>query len=169
MGDCTLFECKCGVKRKLLNTSYANVISHVRPCHPNYEKMLRTDEVDAIDRVEQYFENGKSNVFYGWFRPIVMMLLPFSYVKNDILRASVRNKHISLSTPTTYLPRLTQSVESKISDLLSDNFALIFDGCSYGTTHFLVDFASFPATTKKGYSMRVLAFLRYWRKINYMP
>ena len=56
----------------------------------------------------------------------------------------------------SYLPRVTAVVERKISDILPDKFALVFDGWTIGSTHFLAVFASFPAEKEIGYSMRLL-------------
>ncbi len=58
-----------------------------------------------------------------------------------------------------YLTRLTKCVEGKIDNLLPDKFALVFDGWSDDSTHFVGVFASYPSKSEKlKYQMHLLGF-----------
>ncbi len=65
---------------------------------------------------------------------------------------------ITRKTLAKYLEALTSSVEVKITLLLPDKFATVFDGWSCGDTHYVAIYATFPYTTPVGYRKVLLWF-----------
>ncbi|RHY57120.1 hypothetical protein DYB38_014335, partial [Aphanomyces astaci] len=53
---------------------------------------------------------------------------------------------------------LCAHVERKIASQLPDQFALVHDGWSHGSTHYLAIFATFPSSDPIGYTRTLLAF-----------
>jgi hypothetical protein len=51
---------------------------------------------------------------------------------------------------------LTEKVQQKISDLLPELFALVFDGWTLGQTHYLAVFATFPDVRAEIGDMKIL-------------
>eukprot|EP00171_Calliarthron_tuberculosum_P022692 IDg22692t1 len=64
---------------------------------------------------------------------------------------------MALTTFKHYMQKLTKHVEMKISDLLLNNIALVFDGWASGSTHYVAVYASFASSVTRGYSLRLLA------------
>ena len=52
----------------------------------------------------------------------------------------------------------TRKVENKIKEVLPDKFALVIDGWTKNSTHFVAIFVSFHADTKVGFEQVMLAF-----------
>jgi hypothetical protein len=66
---------------------------------------------------------------------------------------------ISVDTFMKMMRLLTEKVKQKISDLLSELFALVFDGWTLGQTRYLAVFATFPdVKSESGYMKVLLAF-----------
>ena len=63
---------------------------------------------------------------------------------------------ISRNTLINYMLLLTKDVENKVKELLSKSFAIVFDGWSSGTTHYICIFATFPASNSNGYEKKLL-------------
>ena len=84
-----IWECRCGSRRKKSGSSYANLVSHVRFAHPDFEELLCADPNETKNRIHQFFSNSKATVMCGWVRFIIVFLLPFSYVENNEVREHV--------------------------------------------------------------------------------
>ena len=52
-----------------------------------------------------------------------------------------------------YLPRLVERVEEKFSRQFPAQFALVFDECSVGCTHYLAIFVSHSMSNAAGYGV----------------
>jgi len=149
----------CETQRKKSGTSYANLISHIKHEHKNYEDLLIEKEGQHQLKMSSLLPNKKIGKYLGWFDIVINGLLPFSAVENEAIRRNVRHDSISLSTFMTYLVRLTKVVETKLKDSLPEKLALVFDGWSSGSTHYVGVFASFSSSASKvGYETRLLAF-----------
>lgn len=156
--DTDMWQCRCGKKRKRSNKSYENLLSHIRSAHKGYEKLMVGDLTQQQTQISSFFNSDVAQNYFGWFNYIINGLKPFSDVESAVVRESMRFKPMSLSTFMRYLPRLVALVEKKISNLLPNKFAIVFDGWTAGTTHYLGVFASFTAHNENGYSTRLLGF-----------
>ena len=72
------------------------------------------------------------------------------------MRRHVRHEPPSMDRFMKYIQLLTENVEQKLSQLLPSKFALIFDGWTADTTHYLAIFATFPKDNEQGYEERLL-------------
>lgn len=70
----------------------------------------------------------------------------------------VKHDPISLPTPMRHLRVLMQVVESKISELPLDYFALVLDGWSSGMTHYLALSVSIQTNNTEGYYFCLINF-----------
>ena len=143
--DTDMWQCRRGKKRKRSNKSYENLLSHIRSAHKGYEKLMVGDLTQQQTQISSFFNSDVAQNYFGWFNYIINGLKPFSDVESAVVRESMRFKPMSLSTFMRYLPRLVALVEKKISNLLPNKFAIVFDGWTAGTTHYLGVFASFTA------------------------
>lgn len=157
-GPDNYWQCKCGTRRKKVGSSYENLMSHVRTAHPDYQELLKNGASVSEDQISFYFASKKSNSYYGWLDLIINELLPFSFVEKPIARKHIKHDPICLNTFMKYMKKLTVHVEHRLSNILPEKFALVFDGWSAGQTHFVGIFASFPDSSENGYAARLLAF-----------
>ena len=153
-----VFVCMCGTKRKKTASSYQNLVSHVVSAHPNYAELLKSKNPHEQIYMEQFFNTSKSTSTYGWFDMIVNAFLPFSYVEHPIIKNHVRHDNMSLSSFMKYSKMLTEEVEKKISLELPSKFALVLDGWTCDSTHYLAMFASFKVIRNAEHSVRLLCF-----------
>lgn len=119
--------------------------------------MMTNDGYFKQTDIDEYFATKKQNPIYGWIHLIVCALLPFSTVENNVFREHIQHAPISRDTFMRYLSRLTKSVESKLSALLPSRIALIFDGWTAGSSHYLSVFASYTSTNSRGFEVRLLS------------
>lgn len=153
------WTCRCGNRRKKIATSYSNLVSHITTAHKDYELIVSSDTDHTQRSIDAYFQSKKADNYFGWYDFIINALLPFSFVQKPIIRDHVKYMPMALSTFMRYLPRLTQVVEEKVAARrLPQQFAIVLDGWTSGSTQFLAVFASFVADLKEGYETRLIAF-----------
>lgn len=150
------FICKCGIKRQKRN-GYSNLVSHIVSDHPEHSQLgLNKDENQK--NIVEYFVPKKAKNLYGWMRFLVMSLLPFNSCENKFFNEFSTFDSIDRCTFKKYLYELFELVRKKISSILPDVFAIIFDGWSHGITHYLGIFATFSSNALNGYNSILLAF-----------
>ena len=165
--DCSKWTCLCGrIRTVRTGGGYTNFVSHVMSHHSNdYKLLLEEYENGQLQSSSQrystssFFYSQRSHQLHCWLDLCINGLLPFSIVNNDVFKRNVRFQAMSINTLQKYIEKLTRVVEKKISKLLPSRFAVIFDGWSAGTTHYVAVFASFPDISKEhGYETVMLAF-----------
>lgn len=88
-----------------------------------------------------------------------MDLKPFSFVTDPLTRKYTTLNPICTNTLKKYMEVVVKYVERKLCDSLPDKFALVIDGWTEKSTHFVAVFASYPdAEATEGYSTALLAF-----------
>ena len=87
----------------------------------------------------------KSENIYGWMEWVCMDLKPFAFVENELTRKYSSLEKITVTTLEKYMHLLTNKVEKVIARDLPDKFALITDGWTSGSTHFLGVVACYPS------------------------
>lgn len=80
-----------------------------------------------------------------------MCLQGFCFAENPGYRQHFRRDFISRKTFIKYLQLLAAIVEGKVKELLSDKFAVDFDGWAGGGTHYVAVFATFPSDNPNRY------------------
>lgn len=63
-----------------------------------------------------------------------------------------------------YQQNLTRVVEAKLSAMLPQKFALVFDGWSTSDTHYIAIIATFSSSEAKGYSSALLSFYPFHKE-----
>ena len=76
----------------------------------------------------------KSQNIYRWIEWIVSSNLPFSFVSNELTRVNTQSTRepINRTTLMKYLDQLGFEIEGILSEILTDCFALAFDGWDNG-------------------------------------
>ena len=72
-----------------------------------------------------------------------MELRPFSFVESEYVKKNVKLEAISKNTLQKYMHLLTKKVEQEIIKAMPEKIALIVDGWTSGSTHYLGVMASF--------------------------
>ena len=151
-GKETLYKCKCGIEReKQAQTGWTNLMSHIRADHSSY----LTEFKSAKSPNNLTFHTPKTLKIFGWLDWIVSCSLPFNVVTNETFKKYTHLPPITITTCMNYLEALTLVLEKKITKMLPDKFALVFDGWSLdGTsTHFVAAIAKW---IENGTSCRAL-------------
>ncbi len=104
------------------------------------------------------FYNSKTLKVYGWLHLVINGLQPFSILENPAFRNSVRLEAVSYKNFVKYMQLLTSCVEQKIESLLPSKIALVFDGWTSNSTHYIALHATFPSEFALGYSKILLGF-----------
>lgn len=152
------WTCRCGAKRAQKGTGYTNLCTHIFSDHPDYTE-LESGGVAADGRSTLLsFWPRKAQNIHGWLELVIMGLFPFSFCENQYAKRYMRPESITVKTYMKYMALLADVVEKKISNLLPNTFALVFDGWSCHDTHYLSIFATYPSSTERGFSQVLLAF-----------
>ena len=144
-GTSKIYVCVCGVLRWKTETSYANLLSHLRSDHPKFERVINGSRDPTQSEINDFIRPKKALQYFGWYDLIINALLPFNTVEKEPVRRNVNHKPISVETFMEYLPTLTRRVEKQIEAILPQKFALVLDGWSNGATYYVGVFASFPS------------------------
>ena len=158
-----VYTCVCGVERTQKGSGYTNLISHIKSNHPEHVERVPNGPNKNNIIMDMLVPQSVRNLF-GWLTWICTSLLPISFCDNTMTRAYSSLAPICTNTFMKYLLRMTAFVERKIGRCLPEQFALVFDGWSCGSTHYVVVFATFPAQNSLGYDKVLLSFPRWTLK-----
>ena len=156
------WTCTCGKKLKQRHgTGYTNLFNHIKSQHKDWDggasgQKTLDGNVIAISR-DKTISDSVENL-YSWVEWVCVGMKPFSFVEDELTRKYSSLQPICTKTLKKYMSLLTTTVEREISKLLPERFAIIIDGWSKSSTHFLAVFASFPSNEENGYSTVLLAF-----------
>ena len=138
---------QCGKHRKQQSKrGYQNLLEHLNRFHPDWKEIMSTEGSSSHGSrsILANFVDSKSSSIYGWIEWIVARNLPFNFCEDEITRKNVNLKPISVETLKKYMELLWMEVELKIKEILQEKFAIIFDGWSEDSTHFLGIYAKDP-------------------------
>lgn len=143
-----LYVCKCGTRRKKAGTS----LLHIQVNLFFYQTMI------ALQKLRLTIISSHLNwkPFLGGFIWLWMAKCNFQKIKKPIIRKHVKHKTMWLTTCTRYVKQLVEVVENKISNLLPEVFALVFDCWTSGSTQYLSVFASYSSSNDKCYDLRLV-------------
>lgn len=94
---------------------------------------------------------------HGWIQCVVVNLQPFWFVEKYVFRRHFKENSISKNFLSLYLGFLTVKVEGKTADLFPNRFAIVLDGWSCDSTHYVGVFATFSLSLLIGYEKVSLA------------
>ncbi|ETV69647.1 hypothetical protein H257_14670 [Aphanomyces astaci] len=131
-------------------------MSHIEREHPEFVHF------DALDPATQQSVIASSTpkpvqAVHGWLTWITASLMPFSFCENDIARRFTTLGTISVKPLMKWKHAMCRWMESKISETLPESFAIVYDGWTSGSTHYVAMFATFPNNSHRGYEKVLLA------------
>ena len=165
------WKCTCGTVRKQnVKLGYTNLISHIKQTHPNYLEMFHLfQEADCArddgksesetasvitspgtslsgQTTLEYMLDSRSTNIFKWLEWIVMGELELIFCEKDLTRSNTKLQPISVKTLKKYMFKLVEAVEKKVSVKVSTapSYALVFDGWSENSTHFIGLFVVHP-------------------------
>lgn len=165
--DGNQWKCKCGkIRKQDITTGYANLKSHITQSHLDYkevyaEVMSKQNEVgpteenhEAVGNQQKHldlFFDSKSNNIYKWLKWIIEDELSLNFPEKTNTRNYTNLDKISTKTAKKYGFEIEHIVSNMIIDKIEkvNHIALIFDGWTAGSTHFIGVFASLPAPDKE--------------------
>lgn len=152
------YTCLCEKERKQKKgTGYQNLIEHIERSHPDWKALMSETEKGSKSKLT-YFIDTKSSNIYSWIDWIVSENLPFNFCEKDSTRKYSKLTSISVETVMKYMELLVVEVEDRIRKELPEKFAIVFDGWSEDSTHFLGIFASFALDQQETIKRQLLAF-----------
>lgn len=133
--------CSCGKERKQkAGSGYQNLVEHIKRAHPDWEELMSETAKGSKSNLTSLIDTKSSNI-YGWIDWVVSQNFPFSFCENAINRKYTKLKPISTETLMKYMDLLVIEVEQHIRRELPERFAIVFDGWSEDSTHFIAIFA----------------------------
>ena len=160
------WKCRCGKTRTVEGTGYTNFVTHAQLHHAEaYAELERTESCAEISAGSgrnavgtNLFFPKKAVQIHGVLEFVVSGLFPFHILNKTNVMRHVRYEKIDVKTLKKYMDLVTKSVERKISSLIPKKFALVFDGWTAGSEHYVAVFAVFPSDCKDGFKSCLLAF-----------
>ena len=170
--DGTSWKCTCGTVRKQnIKLGYANLMSHIKAKHPDYLEVFtlaqQGNEQDSSISSQDFsstssaisvtagrdqqmtltylFDTRSTNVF-KWLEWIVLDEHELIFCEKNLTRCNSKLEPISVKTLKKYLFKVVDAVEKKITQeaRMASAFALVFDGWSEASRHFIGLFIVFP-------------------------
>jgi hypothetical protein len=152
-----IYICLCEKERKQkAGTGYQNLTEHIERSHPDWYQLMSETEKGSKSKLTSYIDTKSSNI-YGWIDWIVAENLPFSFCEKQSTKKYAKLKSISVETVQKYMELLVVEVEHRIKKEIPDKFAIVFDGWSEDSTHFIGIFVSY-LTEEKLPKRHLLAF-----------
>ena len=153
--DSDVLICGCGKElKKRHGTGWTNLYTHLRVQH-DVEKTVH-DKQTTLEFFGGKFINKKANNIFSWLEWICLELRPFSFVESSLTQKYTTLQPISKNTFMKYLGLVTRKTEEAIARALPTKFALLYDGWSSASTHYVGIMASFPKD--QGHEIALLAF-----------
>lgn len=143
------WQCKKCLKTKSKNGGWTNLISHLRTCvGTDYEKVfLDHQKASAASNstMSAFFVrvSDREKEMHQWIQFIVMMNLPVSFVDSAYTRAISRLKSISGRSLRRHILSLRDVLKETLQKELPSRFAVVFDGWTEGTHHYIGIAASY--------------------------
>jgi hypothetical protein len=148
------WKCRCGKTRKQ-GKGWNNLLDHITRDHGDTVEEAKSS---ANSTITTFFRKKETNV-YNWIRWIAQDLLPFAFCENTNTRQFTKLEPISVKTLKLHMEQFARLVENKIRKMLPPQFAIVFDGWTDCSTHYLAIFAVFPDKAHEhGYNKALLSF-----------
>ena len=116
---------------KKQGTCWTNLMTHIRAQHENQP------EAKTSQMTLNFMHCKKSENLYGWLEWVCINLKPFSFVEDELTRKYTKLANVSRNTLEKYLHLTATTVEKRIARELPESFAVMVDGWTTGSTHFL--------------------------------
>ncbi len=158
----SVWQCKCGCKRKDSGRGYSNFVTHVQSEHPDDLQVLLPENSTvsklSTSPAKSLFYRCKTVHLHRWLDYVINSLQCFYAVENAVYQRMAKYDPIAYKTLMKFKEKLTEIVEGKITSLLLDKFGLVFDGCCCADTHYVGVYTTYLSEDEIGYSKCLLAF-----------
>lgn len=138
---------KCG-KTKLKSGGWTNLLNHLGSCVGlNYKaeyQALVPDKTRSITSFIIRVSEAEQDMF-RWIEWIVMTNSPLSSVDDSLTREGMRYKPITSKLLRKYILATAKLMTQSIAEKLPDNIALVFDGWTVGSVHYIGISASYSS------------------------
>ncbi len=147
-------------------SGFTNFVQHVSHANSDkykdflsdYNRIGGSNTTSAASASQQLFHSKRAQQITSWIDIIVNGLQSFPILQNPVFVRNINYDRVSHHILMKYIARLTKRVESKISHLLPDRFALIFDGWSTSSTRYSSVYTSIPSQNSLGYETYMMGF-----------
>lgn len=170
------WKCKCGkIRKQDITLGYTNLKNHIEKSHGNYKELYadylknvemaeKTDATPERNTQQQQlnmFFDDKSNNIFKWLLWIVEGELTLNFPEKPHSRSFSNLDIVSTKTLKKYGFAIEREIVNTIISKIAEvpHVALVFDGWTAGSTHFIGVFASLPAPNKD--SLPRLYLLRF--------
>jgi hypothetical protein len=93
--------------------------------------------------ISGFIVNEKERSTFQWMEWAVVHDQPLSKLDNKLIRKLSKCGPVSSKSMRKYILSVTESVEKCIAAEIAKKFAVLFDGWTLGTTHYVAVFASY--------------------------
>jgi hAT family C-terminal dimerisation region len=169
------WKCSCGkVRKQDIKVGFTNLMSHIRQKHPNYLEVFHVAQQEDVHSetsslttiaaspagqqpsfsvvsgqttLDYMFDTRSTNVF-KWLEWIIMDEHELGFCEKDLTRGNANLEPISVKTLKKYLFKLVNAVEKRVSANAmahATSYALVFDGWSEASKHFIGMYIVYPA------------------------
>ncbi|RLN56451.1 hypothetical protein BBJ28_00022526 [Nothophytophthora sp. Chile5] len=128
--------------KQMEGRGYSNLIQHLHAQHPTYENQLEAAAPAETGSIRSWVSH-KAQMRFAWIQWIVEENLHFAFCEKAATRRNTTLAPVSVTTIRENILRLNAVVEGKVAEELPDQFAIIFDGWSHNSEHYLAMFASY--------------------------
>jgi hypothetical protein len=141
---------KCG-KTKLKSGGWTNLLNHVRSCVGDSFAV----EFDSIKpdkaRITSFVlrVSDAEHDMFKWIEWLVMKNLPLSIVDCPLTRSAVRFKPVTSKLLRKHILSLCSIMKDDVKKKIPNRFAIIFDGWTEGTAHYIGVSASYSLSSTK--------------------
>jgi len=145
LDDENKWMCVCGkVISQAKNKGYTNLINHLKLLHSDYQMDEKNQSLDKFVTIQASSSvSRKAKNYFCWIEWICSELRPFSFVESEYTRKYCSLEPICRNTLTKIMNLVTRRVERKITTTLPSVFAIIIDGWTKSSTHYVGVFASY--------------------------
>ena len=143
--------CKRDIKQKD-KTGYSNLQSHITTHVPDYVTAYNKAKAEGSvgGSLDSFgFINQRTKDLHDWMKWIVDRNLPLHEIEENSTRKVVTMQSFSVETLTKYMRKVTEAVETKMTNDLPETFAIVFDGWTRHSRHYLAVFAVYMKKDQK--------------------
>jgi hypothetical protein len=143
---------KCG-KTRLKSGGWTNLLNHLGSCVGlNYKAEYQALVPDKSRSITSYIlrVNDAEQDMFCWIEWIVVKSLPLGIVDDPLTRNGMRYKAITSKLLRKYILATAKVMMATIAERLSNDIAIVFDGWTVGTIHYIGISASYTTVIGGG-------------------
>ncbi|OWY96167.1 hypothetical protein PHMEG_00033634 [Phytophthora megakarya] len=142
------YRCKqCGSERKqIANTGYSNLIGHLANKHDDFKDLYAATLSSKDSTLRNFgFVSEETSHRFHWMRWVVERNMPLSEVDKELTRSMSKWRSVSSRVLLTSMHDAAKKIGKSLEEALGSYFALMFDGWSHSSMHYVAVYAVFEA------------------------